>query len=68
MIELDSDRAGSGAAVLRYTESCDRGPAVRIPSDEEGAVRWANILGDGLEDILADESLYQLLPASIECE
>lgn len=36
-ILFDSDRAGTGAARLEYRASCDRGEAVAVPSDQEGA-------------------------------
>ena len=39
-IRLDSDRAGSGAAQLRYVDDCDREGAVSVPSDQEGANRY----------------------------
>ncbi len=39
-IWLDSDRAGSGAAVLRYATACDLGDAVDVPSDQPGASRF----------------------------
>lgn len=43
IIRFDSDRAGEDAAVLRFTESCDIGPAVSTPSDHDGAQRFDDI-------------------------
>ena len=40
VVRLDSDRAGSGAAQLRYVESCSLGDAVAVPSDQDGADRY----------------------------
>lgn len=40
VIRFDSDRAGAGAAVLRYDKSCDTGDAVTAPSDQPGAKRY----------------------------
>ena len=37
LVRLDSDRAGTLAAELRFRESCDLGAAVAIPSDQDGA-------------------------------
>ena len=34
---LDSDRAGVGAARLRFEDECDLGEAVEVPSDQEAA-------------------------------
>jgi hypothetical protein len=34
---LDSDRAGTGAARLRFEDECDVGEAVEVPSDQDGA-------------------------------
>ncbi len=36
-LRLDSDRAGTVAAVLRFVEACDTSDAVSLPSDLEGA-------------------------------
>ena len=40
IIRFDSDRAGSGAAELRFAETCDVDDAVPRPSDIDGAVRF----------------------------
>ena len=40
VIQLDSDRAGSGAADLRYEKSCDPGAAVSVPSDQNGVATF----------------------------
>jgi hypothetical protein len=37
---LDSDRAGMGAARLRFEHECDLGQAVEVPTDQEGADRF----------------------------
>ena len=42
-VHLDSDRAGAGAATLRFREECDLGPAVPVPSDLDGADRFDDI-------------------------
>lgn len=42
-VHLDSDRAGDDAATLRYSDSCELGAAVRVPSDFEGAERFDEI-------------------------
>ena len=36
-VVLDSDRAGMGAARLRFEDGCDLGEAVEVPSNQEGA-------------------------------
>jgi hypothetical protein len=36
-VVLDSDRAGMGAARLRFEDGCDLGPAVEVPSSQDGA-------------------------------
>jgi len=43
VVELDSDRAGSDAATLRFTERCDPSRAVSVPSDLEEADRFDDI-------------------------
>ena len=40
VVRLDSDRAGPGAAELRYAETCDVHEAVAVPSDIDGAARF----------------------------
>lgn len=40
VVELDSDRAGTGAATLRFDDSCSIGDAVQVPSDLDGADRF----------------------------
>lgn len=42
-VNLDSDRAGAGAATLRFGETCDVGSAAKVPSDLEGAERFDDI-------------------------
>jgi len=42
-VHLDSDRAGAGAATLRFSETCDVGSAAKVPSDLEGAERLDDI-------------------------
>ncbi|MGI9594615.1 MAG: hypothetical protein ACR2QK_00565 [Acidimicrobiales bacterium] len=37
VMKLDSDRAGLGSAQLHFTEICDPGEAVPVPSEQEGA-------------------------------
>ncbi|MGI9602081.1 MAG: hypothetical protein ACR2QE_09365 [Acidimicrobiales bacterium] len=37
VVRLDSDRAGSDAAVLHFAETCEIGTSVSVPSDQEGA-------------------------------
>lgn len=37
VVRLDSDRAGTEAAVLHYTRNCDVRHAVSVPSDQDGA-------------------------------
>ena len=44
-VHLDSDRAGPGAATLRFGETCDVGSAAKVPSDLEGAERFDDIEG-----------------------
>jgi hypothetical protein len=39
-VTLDSDRAGVGAARLRFEDDCDLGAAVEVPSDREGAEQF----------------------------
>lgn len=39
-IRFDSDRAGGGAAVLWFRESCDLDDAVSEPSEHDGAARY----------------------------
>ena len=47
VIRLDSDRAGAGAAELRYAVTCDIGEAVSVPGDHDGANRFDyRILGE----------------------
>jgi hypothetical protein len=36
-VVLDSDRAGTGAARLRFEDECDVGEAIEVPSDQDGA-------------------------------
>lgn len=36
-VELDSDRAGAGAASLHYSSACEVGDAVWVPTDQPGA-------------------------------
>lgn len=43
VVTLDSDRVGSGAAVLRFAESCDVSGAVQSPSDQPAARRFDEI-------------------------
>ncbi len=43
LIDLDSDRAGSHAAKLRYAETCERGEAVHIPTDHGGVAAFEYI-------------------------
>ena len=40
VVRLDSDRAGDGAAVLRFAEECDLGEAISVPGNLEGAERF----------------------------
>lgn len=40
VIRLDSDRAGSSAAIFHYTESCSTGAAVDAPSEYDGAEQY----------------------------
>lgn len=40
VIRLDSDRAGPGAAVFRYTAECDVRGAVEVPSEYDGARQY----------------------------
>jgi hypothetical protein len=40
VVRFDSDRAGTDAAVFRYTEVCDRAGAVSAPSEIRGANRY----------------------------
>jgi hypothetical protein len=40
VIRFDSDRAGSGAAELRYAGTCDVHDAVAVPSEIDGAARF----------------------------
>ena len=42
-VALDSDRAGTGAARLQYRASCDRGEAVSVPSDQDGADAFEHV-------------------------
>lgn len=42
-VRLDSDRAGSNAAVLHYVPTCDFSAAVAVPSDQDGADRYDNV-------------------------
>lgn len=42
-VHLDSDRAGDDAATLRFSETCDVGSAIEVPSDLEGAERLDDI-------------------------
>ena len=39
-IRLDSDRAGAGAAILRYRSTCDREEAAAVTSDQDGVDRF----------------------------
>lgn len=39
-VHLDSDRAGEGAAVLRFAADCDRGEAVPVPTDIQDTERF----------------------------
>jgi hypothetical protein len=36
-VTLNSDRAGTGAARLRFEDGCDVGEAIAVPSDQDGA-------------------------------
>jgi hypothetical protein len=40
VIRMDSDRAGTHAATLRFADSCDVGDAVDATSDQQGAERF----------------------------
>ena len=40
IIRLDSDRAGTSAAVLRYREACNREEALAVTSDQVGVDRF----------------------------
>lgn len=42
-VELDSDRAGSGAAQLHYDGRCELGEAVPVPTDQSGASTYEYI-------------------------
>jgi len=42
-IRIDSDRAGSDAAVLHYRRRCQLGDAVSVPSDQLGAEAFENV-------------------------
>jgi hypothetical protein len=42
-VHLDSDRAGTGAAVLRYEERCELEDAITAPDDQPGADRYDDI-------------------------
>jgi hypothetical protein len=39
-VQLNSDRAGQGAASLHFEDSCDTGGAALVPSDQAGAERY----------------------------
>jgi hypothetical protein len=39
-LHFNSDRAGQGAANLRFEDSCDIGGAAAVPSDQPGAERY----------------------------
>lgn len=43
VVRLDSDRAGEGAATLRFEDDCDIGVAVSVPSDLPPAERFDDI-------------------------
>ena len=40
VVRLDSDRAGDGAAHLRFAEECDLGGAISVPGTLDGAERF----------------------------
>jgi len=44
VVTLDSDRAGDGAAVLRFEEECDVTEAVQAPTDQLSADRYDAIV------------------------
>lgn len=43
VLDFDSDRAGEGAASMRFESSCDTSAAVSVPSDEPVAERFDEI-------------------------
>jgi hypothetical protein len=43
VLTLSHDRAGTGAAVVRLTATCDPAGATRVPSDQPGARRYLRI-------------------------
>ena len=42
-IGLDSDRAGEGAATLRFVDGCDPGLSIEVPSDKRGAASYSYV-------------------------
>jgi hypothetical protein len=43
VITLSHDRAGSGAMVVRFTDSCDLAGATEVTSEQSGARRYLRI-------------------------
>ena len=44
VVRFDSDRAGEGAAVLRFDDTCDPGAAVPVPSDDTRVRRYEEVV------------------------